>query len=209
MQHQIKCFKTVVWLRHWKNAALQYFHLIFCTAASISFPDATKPLARVFPSDLLQGRNRKVEPMAKTQDFTATMKEMMGAFPVDTKAFEDAFKSQAEMSEKLSAVALDAAEKSADISTKWTQDTLAKMGDMSKAKAEPADYAKAVTDFASAQAEVAAENMAAFAEVAKKVQLETVELMMAAGKSASEDATAAVKKATDDATKAAKKATAK
>jgi len=135
------------------------------------------------------------------------MKEMMGAFPVDTKAFEDAFKSQAEMSEKLSAVALDAAEKSADISTKWTQDTLAKMGDMSKAKAEPADYAKAVTDFASAQAEVAAENMAAFAEVAKKVQLETVELMMAAGKSASEDATAAVKKATDDATKAAKKAT--
>jgi len=137
------------------------------------------------------------------------MKEMMGAFPVDTKAFEDAFKSQAEMSEKLSAVALDAAEKSADISTKWTQDTLAKMGDMSKAKAEPADYAKAVTDFASAQAEVAAENMAAFAEVAKKVQLETVELMMAAGKSASEDATAAVKKATDDATKAAKKATAK
>ena len=145
--------------------------------------------------------------MAKTQDFTATMKEMMGAFPVDTKAFEDAFKSQAEMSEKLSAVALDAAEKSADISTKWTQDTLAKMGDMSKAKAEPADYAKAVTDFASAQAEVAAENMAAFAEVAKKVQLETVELMMAAGKSASEDATAAVKKATDDATKAAKKAT--
>ncbi|RFP89848.1 phasin, PhaP [Rhodobacteraceae bacterium 63075] len=145
--------------------------------------------------------------MAKTQDFTATMKEMMGAFPVDTKAFEDAFKSQAEMSEKLSAVALDAAEKSADISTKWTQDTLSKMGDMSKAKAEPADYAKAVTDFASAQAEVAAENMAAFAEVAKKVQLETVELMMAAGKNASEDATAAVKKATDDATKAAKKAT--
>lgn len=145
--------------------------------------------------------------MAKTQDFTATMKDMMGAFPVDTKAFEDAFKSQAEMSEKLSAVALDAAEKSADISTKWTQDTLTKMGDMSKAKAEPADYAKAVTDFASAQAEVAAENMAAFAEVAKKVQLETVELMMAAGKSASEDATAAVKKATDDATKAAKKAT--
>ncbi len=191
----------------WIYAAMQYFLLIFCSAAFISSLRRDKPMARIYPSDLHQGRNRKVEPMAKTQDFTATMKDMMGAFPVDTKAFEDAFKSQAEMSEKLSAVALDAAEKSADISTKWTQDTLTKMGDMSKAKAEPADYAKAVTDFASAQAEVAAENMAAFAEVAKKVQLETVELMMAAGKSASEDATAAVKKATDDATKAAKKAT--
>jgi hypothetical protein len=50
--------------------------------------------------------------------------------------------------------------------------------------------------------------MAAFAEVAKKVQMETVELMMAAGKSASEEATTAVKKATEDMTAAAKKATA-
>jgi len=139
---------------------------------------------------------------------TATMKEMMGAFPVDTKAMEDAFKTTATLNEKLSSVALEAAEKSAEISSKWTKDTLAKMSDMSKAKTEPADYAKSMTDFASAQAEVAAENMAAFAEIAKKVQMDTVELMMAAGKDMSEDATAAVKKATADATSAAKKATA-
>ena len=49
---------------------------------------------------------------------------------------------------------------------------------------------------------------AAFAEVAKKVQMETVELMMAAGKEASEEATAAVKKATAEVTTAAKKAAA-
>ena len=51
--------------------------------------------------------------------------------------------------------------------------------------------------------------MAAFAEVAKKVQVDTVELLMAAGKDLQEDATAVVKKATDDMTAAAKKATAK
>ena len=147
--------------------------------------------------------------MAKSQDFTAMMKDVMGAFPVDTTAMEDAFKSTASLNEKLSAVALDAAEKSAEISSKWTKDTLAKMADISKAKAEPADYAKAMTDFASATAEVAAENMAAFAEVAKKVQMDTVELVMAAGKDFSEDASAAVKKATTTATTAAKKATAK
>lgn len=146
--------------------------------------------------------------MAKAQDFTATLKDMMGAFPVDTAAFEGAFKNQAELSEKFSKVALEAAEKSAAISSKWATETIAKLGDMSKAKAEPADYTKAMTDFASAQAEVASENMAAFAEVAKKVQLETVELMMAAGKSASEEATTAVKKATEEMTAAAKKATA-
>ena len=149
--------------------------------------------------------------MAKTQDFTAVMKDMMGAFPVDTKALEDAFKTQATLNEKLSGVALEAAEKSAEISSKWTKDTIAKLGEMSKAKAEPADYAKSITDsaFAPASAEVAAENMAAFAEIAKKVQMDTVELLMAAGKDITEDATAAVKKATNDVTAAAKKAAAK
>ena len=147
--------------------------------------------------------------MAKTQDFTSMMKDVMGAFPVDTAAMEDAFKTTASLNEKLSGVALEAAEKSAELSSKWTMDTIAKLGEMSKAKAEPADYAKAMTDFASASAEVAAENMAAFAEIAKKVQMDTVELMMAAGKDITEDATAAVKKATNEVTSAAKKAAAK
>ncbi len=144
--------------------------------------------------------------MANTQDFTAVMKDMMGAFPVDTSAMEDAFKSTASLSEKLSGVALEAVEKSTEISSKWTRETLAKLSEMSKAKADPADYAKAMTDFASASAEVAAENMAAFAEIAKKVQMDTAELLMAAGKTASEDAAAAVQKATNDVTAAAKKA---
>ena len=146
--------------------------------------------------------------MAKAQDFNTVMKDIMGAFPVDTKAMEDAFKNQATLSEKLSGVALTAAEKSAEISNKWTKETLAKLNEMAKAKAEPADYAKAMTDFASANAEVAAENMAAFAEVAKKIQMDTVELLMAAGKDLQEDAAKAVQKATDDVTSAAKKATA-
>ncbi|MEY8881017.1 phasin, PhaP [Donghicola sp. XS_ASV15] len=145
---------------------------------------------------------------AKTPDFTAMIKDMMGAFPMDMSAMEGSFKSQAALSEKLSAVALDAAEKSTEISTKWTKDALTKMGDLTKAKAEPAEYAKAMTDFASASAEMAAENMAAFAEVAKKVQTETVELMMAAGKDMSEEMTAAAKKATTEMTATAKKATA-
>ncbi len=147
--------------------------------------------------------------MAKTQDFTAMMKDMMGAFPVDTSAMEDAFKNTAALNEKLSAVVLGAAEQSSEISSKWTKDALAKMSGVSKVQADPADYAKSATDFASASAEVAAENMAAFAEVAKKVQMETVELLMAAGKDMGEEATAAVKKATDDVTTAAKKAAAK
>ena len=147
--------------------------------------------------------------MANTQDFTKYMTDMMGSFPVDTAAVTDAMKSQTAMAEKMSKLALEAAEKSAEISNKWTKETLAKIAPVTTAKEEPADYAKAMTDFASATAEVAAENMAAFAEIAKKVQMETVELMLAAGKEASEDATAAVKKATAYVSAATKKAAAK
>ncbi|MGV6847045.1 MAG: phasin, PhaP [Marinibacterium sp.] len=147
--------------------------------------------------------------MANTQDISAMMKDMMGAFPVDTGAMEEAFKTGASLNEKLSGLALEAADKSAEVSGTWTKQTISKLSDLSRAKAEPADYAKAMTDFASASAEIAAEHMAAFAEIAKKVQMETVELMMAAGKDITEDATAAVKKATDDMTAATKKATAK
>lgn len=147
--------------------------------------------------------------MTKTPDMTAMFKDIMGAFPVDGSAFEGAFKNTATLNEKLSAVALNAVEQSADISSKWTKETVAKLTELSKAKAEPADYTKAMTDFASAYAETASEHMAAFAEVAKKVQMDTVELLMAAGKDMQEETAAAVKKATDDATTVAKKATAK
>ena len=146
--------------------------------------------------------------MANTPDFTKVMQDMMASFPVDTAAFQNAFKTQAALGEKLTKVALEAAEKSTDISSKWAKESLLKLAAASSAKTEPAEYSKSVTEFASAAAEMASENMAAFAEVAKKVQMDTVELMMAAGKDASTEATAAVKKATDDATATVKKVSA-
>lgn len=146
--------------------------------------------------------------MTKTTDYAKVMQDMMASFPMDMSAFQNAFKTQAAFGEKLTKVALEAAEKSTDISTKWAKDTIAKLTVVSKAKTDAADYTKAATDFATAAAEMAAENMAAFAEVAKKVQMETVELMLAAGKDASEEATAAVKKATAEVTNVAKKAAA-
>jgi len=146
---------------------------------------------------------------AKQADYTKMMKDMLGAFPVDASAMTEAFKTQASFADKMSKVVLDAAEKSTEISAGWTKATIGKLGTVSVAKDEPADYTKAMTDFASAQAEMSSESLAAFAEVAKKVQMDTVELMMAAGKDMGEDATKAVKKATDEMTAAAKKATAK
>ena len=146
--------------------------------------------------------------MTNANDFTKVMQDMMAKFPVDASAFQNAFKTQAAFGEKLSKVALEAAEKSTEISSKWAKETISKLSGATTAKTEPADYSKAMTEFASAAAEMASENMAAFAEVAKKVQMETVELMLAAGKDASAEAQAVVKKATDEVSSAAKKAAA-
>ena len=144
--------------------------------------------------------------MAKTQEYTTVMKDMFSAFPVDMSALQDAIKSQAAFGEKLSKVALAAVTKSAEISTKWTKDAIARAGDVAMVKEDPADYSQAASDFASAQAELVSEHLGAFADNAKKAQQDTVELVLAAGKDVGEDATAAVKNATADVTSTAKKA---
>ena len=144
--------------------------------------------------------------MTNTDD-DETAKDAMSNFPVDNTSFENLAKSQAALAEKMSAVAIEAAQKSTDLSARWVQDTLSKLSTVTAAKADPADYAKSVTDFVSASAETAAEHMAAYAEIAKKVQAETLELLLAAGKDMSEDVTAAARKAGEDMTSAARKAT--
>lgn len=145
----------------------------------------------------------------KTPDLTAMFKDMMGAMPMDTRAIENMFKSQTALTEKISAAAIDAASRSADVSARWTQDTLSRVAAMTKARHEPADYAKAMSDFVSSQAEAAAGHMATFAEIARKMQTEALELMLSAGKDLGEDVTAATTRAAAEVTAAAKKAAAR
>ncbi|MCZ0963229.1 Phasin [Paracoccus benzoatiresistens] len=146
--------------------------------------------------------------MAKTPDFAKTFQDMMANFPVDTSSFQEAFKSQGALGEKLARVALTAAERSTDISARWAKDTISRMGELAVVKREPSDYAKSLSDFASASAEVAAEHMAAFAEVAKKVQMDTVDLMLTAGKDVADDARTVAENVARDNQMAVKKAAA-
>ncbi|WP_199257702.1 phasin family protein [Paracoccus binzhouensis] len=146
--------------------------------------------------------------MAKTPDFTKTLQEMLAKMPIDTTSVQDAFKSQTALGEKMARVALAAAERSTEISSQWAKDTIARLGELTASKDEPAEYAKAVSDFATAAAEAAAEHMAAFAEVAKKVQMDTVDLMLTAGKDLAADAQKAAEKATRETQAAVKKAAA-
>ena len=132
--------------------------------------------------------------MMKTPDLNKAMQDMMQNLPVDTSSVKEAFRTQTALGEKMTRVALQAAERSTEISAQWAKDTLARMGELTTAKDQPADYAKAMSDFAAAAAEMAAEHMAAYAEVAKKVQMDTVDLMLTAGKDIAQDAQGAAQK---------------
>lgn len=130
-----------------------------------------------------------------TNDYAAMMKDMMSAMPIDATAMEDVFRTQADFADRMSKVVLDAAQKSTEVSASWTRATLGQLGAVTNMKDEPSDYTKAMTDFASSQAEMSADSIAAFTEIAKKVQAETIELMLSAGATVTETATKTTKKA--------------
>ena len=142
--------------------------------------------------------------MAKTPDFTKPFQDPLANFPVDTSSLTEAFRSQTALSERMTRVALQAAERSTEISAAWAKDTLSRMGELTTSKEQPSDYAKAMSDFASAAAELAAEHMAAYAEVAKKVQMDTVDLLLNASKDVQADAQRMAQAASDNVQKAAR-----
>lgn len=132
---------------------------------------------------------------AQVKDLTAAVNEAIAALPIDTKAFEDAYQAATAMNEKLSGAALGAVEKSNQITIAATKETLAALAEVGKAKAEPADYTKAVADFSTFAAEQVAKNLSVYAEITRTAQSEAVELLVAAGKDATNDAVAVAKKA--------------
>ena len=148
--------------------------------------------------------------MSNLGDMNKLMKDMMGNFPFDTVAIEKAVKKSASLNEKLANLVLDAAGTSAEISTSWANETLDKFRVTAEAKDEPVDYGKAMVDFWSVQTEIAAKKMELFSDALKKAQMESVELMVSAGKDMTKEASEAVKNTTKDAVAASKKmATAK
>ena len=149
--------------------------------------------------------DKRITLMSNLGDMNKLMKDMMGNFPFDTVAIEKAVKKSASLNEKLANLALDAAGTSTEIATSWANETFDKFQVTAEAKDEPEDYGKAMMDFWSTQTEIATKKMELFSDVLKKAQMETVELMVSAGKDMTKDASEALKKTTKDVTAASKK----
>jgi len=131
--------------------------------------------------------------MSDPMDIQKMMQEAAAKMQLDPSRVQELFKSQAEMGGKFSQLALSAAEKSAELSAKFTQETLAKLGDLTKARETPQDYGQAMQAFASSQSEAVQGQVAAFAQIVREVQSQTVELMMQAARDAQEKGVSAMK----------------
>src|SRR5690606_13124594 len=92
-----------------------------CGAASILMGINPRRIRATDPQEIL---------MAKTPDFTKPFQDMLANFPVDTSSLTEAFRSQSALSERMTRVALQAAERSTEISAAWAKDTLSRMGEL-------------------------------------------------------------------------------
>lgn len=135
--------------------------------------------------------------MANNQDFTNFFKDVPFAF--DSAAVTDAWKTGATFGERFAAIAVDAANKSNDITTNTVKEALTFLRTVTKVQDEPAEYTKVVSNFGTAQAELVKTHFEALGDVAKLAQSDATELMATTGQQITEQGS---KAANDAGTKA-------
>lgn len=133
--------------------------------------------------------------MSKTPDPLEYFKAIMNDGMMDVNSASAMFAGASEYAAKLSKIALEAAEKSAELSNAWTKQSLKKLEAFGEPLSEPTQIAKISSEIAAAQAQEAPEHLAKFAEVAKSAQMATIELLMSAGREAQNGVADAAKKA--------------
>jgi len=112
-------------------------------------------------------------------DYAKTMEKFVTASPFE---MAESLKPLADYQTKLSQIAFDSAKKNIEISQTWMNETIAALDGFAKPFEKPADLAAASTEFAKAQVEAAPKHLASMADVAKKAQVDTAEIILKAGK---------------------------
>jgi hypothetical protein len=129
--------------------------------------------------------------MFSLDDYTKNLEKMMAQSPIKV---DDLFKSVLDYNTNISKIALDTMKKNSDLTQSWAKETLSSLDPFVKAQDKPEDYVKVTTDFVNAQVQNTPKHIAEFAEAAKKAQLDTIDVVMKAGKEVQEEISAASKK---------------
>ena len=109
----------------------------------------------------------------------------------------NSIESALEFNSKLSKIAIDTFKKNAEITQEWSKETLGALEKLTKTQKNSSDYTKVVNDFVVEQSQSSPKHLAEYAEIAKKAQLDTIDLYMTAGKEINEEMTKSAKKASN------------
>ena len=99
----------------------------------------------------------------------------------DPKGYQDVFKTWASTTERMTAIAVEAATRSTDIASDAAKETFSNLRDVTTVRDEAADYGKAYSDFVQKQAELFTRTAKSYAEVTQNSAHEATELASEAG----------------------------
>lgn len=117
---------------------------------------------------------------------------------------QDAVKMMAGMTERMTAIFVEAGTRSVEIMSNAAKEALSNIGEATQVRDNPAEYAKAYGDFAQKQMDLMTRAAQNVGEVTQKAGTETKELASEAGEEVSDKVAASTKEATDKFTSAIK-----
>lgn len=119
---------------------------------------------------------------------------------------QDIIKTMASMNERMTSIFVEAGTRSVEIMGNTAKEALSNLGEATQVRDDPADYAKAYSDFAQKQMDLLTRTVQNVGEVTQKAGTETKELASEAGEEMSDKVKASAKETTDKITSAAKDA---
>lgn len=124
-------------------------------------------------------------------EYTKNIEKFTNQNPfISTNSIESAL----EFNSELSKIAIDIFKKNAEITQDWSTETFGALEKLTKAQKNPSDFIKVVNNFVVEQSQSSPKHLAEYAEIAKKAQLDTIDLYMSAGKEINEEMTKTAKK---------------
>lgn len=120
--------------------------------------------------------------MNKFNDFAAAWIDAFPSNPIAPAAYFDMARKSAETTEALTLTALKAVESCAEQTGKWALESLERAKSTISAGTDPVEIANTTKRVASANVESASEHLAAYTEIAKRVQIESAEIILGAAK---------------------------
>lgn len=120
--------------------------------------------------------------MNNFQDYTKAFSNMASYLPLSPSTMNEVYQKTASNMEKAVSITLNAASEVVDINDKWAKDTLAKVKVVAEEKPSPENMAKTMQNYASSTWEVSAQYLASYTEVARKAQMDALELAIGTNK---------------------------